>query len=203
VQAWADSVDFQNKKVRVGEAVVDPRQGLGLTAGSSKSENDKESDEGEQALQNQRKKGKMFDLSYDKLVIGVGCYLQTFGTPGVKEHAYFLKDVGDARKIRRRLLECFEMASLPTVTEKVKDQLMTFAIVGYAYAQFIIVVGNQELTTNSAYQRRPNWRRICRRAPRHRLPRPALSLPRNLQKSSHHRLRRSTKSALNVRCKAR
>jgi len=129
VQAWADSVDFQSKKVRVEEAVVDPRQGLGLTAGSSKS--DEESDESEKALQKERKKGKMFDLSYDKLVIGVGCYLQTFGTPGVKEHAYFLKDVGDARKIRRRLLECFEMAALPTVTEQVRDQLMTFAIVGY------------------------------------------------------------------------
>jgi len=26
--------------------------------------------------------------------------------PGVKEHAHFLKDVKDARKIRSRILEC-------------------------------------------------------------------------------------------------
>jgi len=129
VQAWADSVDFENRKLRVEEAVVDPRQGLGLTASSG---NDEESDGSDKQVQKEEAKGRMFDLSYDKLVIGVGCYLQTFGTPGVKEYAYFLKDVGDARKIRRRLLECFEMASMPTVSEQVRDQLMTFAIIGYA-----------------------------------------------------------------------
>ena len=29
-----------------------------------------------------------------------------FDVPGVKEHAYFLKDVRDARAIRARILEC-------------------------------------------------------------------------------------------------
>lgn len=29
-----------------------------------------------------------------------------FDIPGVKEHAHFLKDVKDARKIRGRVLEC-------------------------------------------------------------------------------------------------
>lgn len=53
-----------------------------------------------------RKKGKVFELGYDKLVIAVGCYSQTFKTPGVRENAFFLKDVGDARKIRKRILEC-------------------------------------------------------------------------------------------------
>lgn len=128
VQAWADSVDFANKKVKVEDAIVDPRQGLGLTA-SSKS--DEGSADSETQVQREKAKGKMFDVPFDKLVIGVGCYLQTFGTPGVKEHAYFLKDVGDARKIRRRLLECFEMAAMPTITEQVRKQLLTFAIVGY------------------------------------------------------------------------
>jgi NADH dehydrogenase FAD-containing subunit len=52
------------------------------------------------------KKGKRFELEYDKLVVAVGCYSQTFGTPGVKENALFLKDVGDARKIRKRILDC-------------------------------------------------------------------------------------------------
>lgn len=36
---------------------------------------------------------KPFTIPYDKLVIAVGCYSQTFNTPGVKEHAFFLKDV--------------------------------------------------------------------------------------------------------------
>jgi NADH dehydrogenase FAD-containing subunit len=40
------------------------------------------------------------------LVVAVGCYSQTFGTPGVRENALFLKDVGDARRIRKRILDC-------------------------------------------------------------------------------------------------
>lgn len=45
-------------------------------------------------------------MGYDKLVVSVGCYSQTFGIEGVRENALFLKDVGDARKIRKRILEC-------------------------------------------------------------------------------------------------
>jgi len=69
------------------------------------------------------------------------------GIPGVREHAYvslsmlgilkaeksislFLKDVGDARKIRSRLLFCFEAASLPITTDEQRKQLLNFAIVG-------------------------------------------------------------------------
>jgi NADH dehydrogenase len=75
-------------------------------------------------------KGRVFDLGWDRLVVGVGCYSQTFGTKGVREHAYFLKDVGDARRIRNRLLSCFEMASLPTTSEEMKRMLLNFAVVG-------------------------------------------------------------------------
>jgi NADPH-dependent 2,4-dienoyl-CoA reductase/sulfur reductase-like enzyme len=50
--------------------------------------------------------GTLFSLRYDKLVIAVGAYSQTFDVPGVKEHAHFLKDVKDARSIRTRILEC-------------------------------------------------------------------------------------------------
>jgi NADH:ubiquinone reductase (non-electrogenic) len=32
-----------------------------------------------------------YNLSYDKLVIGVGSLSNTFNTPGVTEHAFFLK----------------------------------------------------------------------------------------------------------------
>jgi len=35
---------------------------------------------------------KSFELGFDKLVISVGCYSQTFNTPGVKEYATFLKE---------------------------------------------------------------------------------------------------------------
>lgn len=41
-----------------------------------------------------------------------------------------MKDVGDARRIRKRVLECFEIASLPTTSEKLREQLLRFAVVG-------------------------------------------------------------------------
>lgn len=52
------------------------------------------------------KKGEVFEIGWDKLVVAVGCYSQTFGTPGVRENALFLKDVADARRIRKRILAC-------------------------------------------------------------------------------------------------
>ena len=48
----------------------------------------------------------------------------------MKENALFLKDVGDARSIRKRILDCFEKAALPTTPERVRRQLLHFAVVG-------------------------------------------------------------------------
>lgn len=102
-QGWADSVDFAAKTLSIEEAVESPWQGVALAGDGSENQdaNQLEKEKGVKA-----KKGKMFEMSYDKLVVAVGCYSQTFGTPGVKENAYFLKDVGDARKIRNRMLSC-------------------------------------------------------------------------------------------------
>ncbi|ORZ02538.1 FAD/NAD-P-binding domain-containing protein [Syncephalastrum racemosum] len=75
-------------------------------------------------------KGKPFELDYDKLVIAVGAYSNTFNTPGVKEHAIFLKQIDDARRIRSRILECFEYACQPGITEEEKRDKLHFAVVG-------------------------------------------------------------------------
>ncbi|RKP33483.1 pyridine nucleotide-disulfide oxidoreductase-domain-containing protein, partial [Dimargaris cristalligena] len=71
-----------------------------------------------------------FTVPYDKLIIAVGAESNTFGIPGVKEHALFLKEVKDARKIRQRVLDCFEQASQPNVTEEEQRQILHFAVVG-------------------------------------------------------------------------
>lgn len=126
-QGWADDVDFKNKTISVEEAVDDPSQGMALTTDRHAGET-----QAQRVLAKQRdtEKGKLFNLTYDKLVVTVGCYSQTFGTPGVKENAFFLKDVGDARKIRNRLLACFEAAALPTTSDEMRRQLLHFAVVG-------------------------------------------------------------------------
>ncbi|KAI8366174.1 pyridine nucleotide-disulfide oxidoreductase-domain-containing protein [Blakeslea trispora] len=73
---------------------------------------------------------RQFSLDYDKLVIAVGAYSRTFGIPGVKEHACFLKEVNDARRIRKRVIDCYEYASQPGLTDKEKEDCLHFVVVG-------------------------------------------------------------------------
>lgn len=126
-QGWGDSVDLERKTLQIEEAVEDPWQGRAL---ASDRHGDETTGERKEEKKLQAKKGELFDMSWDKLIVAVGCYSQTFGTKGVKENAYFLKDVGDARKIRNRLLSCFETANLPTTSEAMVKQLLNFAVVG-------------------------------------------------------------------------
>lgn len=78
----------------------------------------------------QSKDGTRFSLPYDYLVVAVGAETNTFGVPGVSENATFLKEVENAREIRRRVLSNFERASLPGLTLDMKKRLLHFVIVG-------------------------------------------------------------------------
>jgi NADH dehydrogenase FAD-containing subunit len=69
-------------------------------------------------------------VEFDKLVIAVGARSNTFNIAGVDSRAFFLKDIGDARKIRHRVIECFEHAKHPGLTEGDIKALLHFCIVG-------------------------------------------------------------------------
>lgn len=71
-----------------------------------------------------------FSLEYDYLVIAVGAQVNTFNTPGVMEHCHFLKEVEDAQRIRRSVIDCFEQAVLPDLSEEEKRKNLHFVIVG-------------------------------------------------------------------------
>ncbi|KOM31120.1 hypothetical protein LR48_Vigan01g067500 [Vigna angularis] len=71
-----------------------------------------------------------FVVDYDYLIIAVGANVNTFNTPGVTENCHFLKEVEDAQKIRRTVIDCFERASLPSLSEEEKKRILHFAIVG-------------------------------------------------------------------------
>uniref|UniRef100_A0A7S0HES5 FAD/NAD(P)-binding domain-containing protein n=1 Tax=Hanusia phi TaxID=3032 RepID=A0A7S0HES5_9CRYP len=71
-----------------------------------------------------------FDLSYDYLVLGLGMKINTFGTPGVKEHCYFLKDINDAKRLRSAIIDKFESASLPNLTDDERRDRLSFVVVG-------------------------------------------------------------------------
>ncbi|KAK7088099.1 probable NADH dehydrogenase [Littorina saxatilis] len=71
-----------------------------------------------------------YKISYDKLVIGVGALSSTFGVPGVEEHAFFLKEIHDARRIRNRILSNFELALQPGIDKEEAERLLHVVIVG-------------------------------------------------------------------------
>ncbi len=71
-----------------------------------------------------------FDLAYDILVIAVGEITNTYGIPGVKEYAYFLKEVTDARKIRIKVIDCFENAALPSISAEERKRYLHFVVCG-------------------------------------------------------------------------
>jgi NADH dehydrogenase len=68
-------------------------------------------------------------LPYDKLVIAVGSVSSTHGVPGL-EHCYQLKTIADAQAIRRRILDNFETASLPSTSEEERKRLLSFVVCG-------------------------------------------------------------------------
>ncbi|VFQ58925.1 unnamed protein product [Cuscuta campestris] len=71
-----------------------------------------------------------FAVDYDYLVIGIGARVNTFNIPGVEEHTLFLKEVEDAQRIRRAVIDCFERASLPNLTDEERKNILHFVIVG-------------------------------------------------------------------------
>lgn len=75
-------------------------------------------------------KSESFEVSYDKLVVAVGALPNTFGIPGVIEHALFMKEAQDGRAVRARIHACFEAAMYPGVSVQEKKNLLTFVVVG-------------------------------------------------------------------------
>eukprot|EP00051_Salpingoeca_urceolata_P006952 m.92001 g.92001 ORF g.92001 m.92001 type:complete len:471 (-) comp15057_c0_seq4:105-1517(-) len=71
-----------------------------------------------------------YPLKYDVLILSMGTRANTFGLPGVEEHALFLKEVVHAQRIRHRLLSNLELACQPGVDPVHKQQLTNFVVVG-------------------------------------------------------------------------
>jgi len=134
IQGWADDVNFVAKTVDVEPSVLDPAQSyalIGSRHGPARETMLVPEEEQQLGKEVQVKDHvPVFPVKYDKLVVTVGSYSQTFNTPGVKENAYFLKDVGDARKIRKRVLELFELCHMPFISDQTKSQLLHFCVVG-------------------------------------------------------------------------
>ncbi|KAL3681946.1 hypothetical protein R1sor_024902 [Riccia sorocarpa] len=76
-------------------------------------------------------KGKEeFIVDYDYLVVAVGALSNTFGIPGVEKYCHFLKELEDASRIRDTIVDCFETASLPNLTDEERKRVLSFVVVG-------------------------------------------------------------------------
>lgn len=73
---------------------------------------------------------EQFELAYDTLVIAVGETTTTFGVQGARKYAYFLKEISDARRLRLKLLELLERASLPVWSDEERREMLSIVVVG-------------------------------------------------------------------------
>ncbi len=74
-------------------------------------------------------RGSKEHIAYDYLVIASGAETNTYQIKGVAEHAYLLKTLADAAKIRNRIIQAVEEASETTDVSK-RKRLLSFAVVG-------------------------------------------------------------------------
>lgn len=83
-------------------------------------------------VDNSEIKGKTMqtEIPYDMLVVGVGAENATFGIPGVREHSCFLKEIGDAQRIRKKIMDCVETAAFKGQSEEEVNRLMHMVVVG-------------------------------------------------------------------------
>lgn len=70
------------------------------------------------------------EVPYDMLVVSVGAENATFGIPGVKEHSCFLKEIGDAQQIRKKIMDCVETATFKGQSPEEVERLLHMVVVG-------------------------------------------------------------------------
>src|SRR3984957_6340634 len=72
-------------------------------------------------------------MTYEHLVLAIGSIVDVSRVPGMPEHGYLMKTVGDAIRLRSGVLERLEEASI-IKEEAIRRKLLTFVIVGGGYS---------------------------------------------------------------------
>ena len=86
-------------------------------------------------------------LDYDFLVFGLGSVTNTYGLPGVQEHALTMKSLGDAMRLRNHLIAHLEEADSDCCKEK--EPLLTFVVAGGGFAGVETVAGVNDFVRGS------------------------------------------------------
>lgn len=72
-------------------------------------------------------------LEYDHLVLGLGSVTNFFGLPGLEERALTMKSLGDAIRLRNRLIAHLEEADTECAASQ-REPLLTFVVAGGGFA---------------------------------------------------------------------
>jgi len=72
-------------------------------------------------------------VRFRHLVVALGAVVDVSRVPGMAEHAYFMRNVGDAMKLRATVLARFEEANLVRDRAR-RKRLLTFVVVGGGYS---------------------------------------------------------------------
>jgi NADH dehydrogenase len=76
---------------------------------------------------------KSLTLAFDHLVIALGTRLDYSKVPGMQEHAIAFKDLGDALRLRNRLVHVLEEAEIEADPQE-KRKLLTFVVAGGGFS---------------------------------------------------------------------
>jgi NADH:ubiquinone reductase (H+-translocating) len=96
--------------------------------------------------------GRIYELTYDHLLVAIGSIDDLSRFPGVAEHTFRLKTYADCFRVRNQLLAMLELAELESDPEE-RRRLLTFVVVGGGYGgievagelhDFIRVVAKRE-----------------------------------------------------------
>lgn len=102
-QANVESIDFDNKKVRISHTIGKYFEPIDMREHS---------------------------VDYDFLVIALGNEENFFGIESVEQHAFTMSGVIDAIRLRNHVINVLEQATLEARDETLRKKLLTFVIVG-------------------------------------------------------------------------
>jgi NADH dehydrogenase len=77
--------------------------------------------------------GQAGTISYDHLVLAVGSVPHTFGLPGIEQHAWTLKSLSDATRLRDHVIGLLERAEQENDPGE-RRRLLTFVVAGAGFA---------------------------------------------------------------------
>lgn len=93
-------------------------------------------------------------IQYDYLVLAPGSNTNTFRVPGADEHAFYMRELGDAIAVRNHIIDCFELAAGER-DPAVRRELLRFVVVGAGPTGVELAAELQDLIQHILLKRYP------------------------------------------------